>query len=172
VDLTTDIVLYFIARCRRRCRLHAAAPPRNTVTMQLWGARKPAAAAAAKLPPLVLPEGFTTPEPRALTVTRLSYLPTVLSGAVALALRGTTGVTTLGWRPALGDARECLRANNLQQCTLAGAVWRALEAAAGVGGRCAMRQDGDRYLSVSALRVGVTTAGALLMALASAPAAH
>jgi glutaredoxin len=49
-------------------------------------------------PKVQAPPGFKAPEPKPLTLTRSSDLPSVLRSALALALRLGTGVFVLGWR--------------------------------------------------------------------------
>ena len=54
---------------------------------------------APKRPAVDAPPGFAAPEPRPLTVTRLSDVPKLLGGAVGLGARLATGTFVLGWAP-------------------------------------------------------------------------
>mmetsp|Transcript_3430 Transcript_3430/g.5112 ORF Transcript_3430/g.5112 Transcript_3430/m.5112 type:complete len:356 (+) Transcript_3430:152-1219(+) len=51
-----------------------------------------------KNPKVSAPDDFQTPEPRPLTLTRPSDLPSVLKSSLALALRLGTGAFVLGWK--------------------------------------------------------------------------
>jgi len=54
---------------------------------------------ALEQPPKVsIPDGFQIPEPKPLSVTRSSELPSLLKSSVALGLRLGTGAFTLGWK--------------------------------------------------------------------------
>jgi len=54
---------------------------------------------ALEQPPKVsIPDGFQVPEPKPLSVTRSSELPSLLKSSVALGLRLGTGAFTLGWK--------------------------------------------------------------------------
>jgi hypothetical protein len=49
-------------------------------------------------PKLQVPEDFRVPEPKPLTITRPSDLPSLLKSSLALALRLGTGAFVLGWK--------------------------------------------------------------------------
>lgn len=59
-----------------------------------------------KTPLVTVPDDFVVPEPRPLTVTRLDWLPTVATGALALAIRLANGVFVQGWSPKFVSAEE------------------------------------------------------------------
>ena len=53
---------------------------------------------AGQYPKVEIPPDFSAPDPRPLTLTRASDLPSTLKSAAALAIRLATGVFVLGWR--------------------------------------------------------------------------
>mmetsp|Transcript_35260 Transcript_35260/g.105339 ORF Transcript_35260/g.105339 Transcript_35260/m.105339 type:complete len:367 (-) Transcript_35260:344-1444(-) len=55
-------------------------------------------AASAGYPKVEVPPDFEVPEPKPLTLTRSSDLPSVLKSAASLAIRLATGVFVLGWK--------------------------------------------------------------------------
>jgi hypothetical protein len=58
-----------------------------------------------QFPAPIVPERFQTPpEPRPLTVTSLSSLPGLATGAAALIIRAGAGATVYGWKPEFGEA--------------------------------------------------------------------
>jgi hypothetical protein len=60
-----------------------------------------------QFPAPVVPERFQTPpEPKPLTVTSLSSLPGLATGAAALVIRAGAGATVYGWKPEFGQAQD------------------------------------------------------------------
>nr|AFA52606.1 hypothetical protein [Vaucheria litorea] len=58
------------------------------------------------LPPLKVPESFEVPEPKPLTVTDSSKIPSLLLGAASLGLRFGSSIATFGYKSAFGEASE------------------------------------------------------------------
>jgi len=73
-------------------------------------------------PTVTLPADFQLPEPQPLTITKTSFLPSVLQSSLALALRLATGVFVLGWQidtlnaPSPNDENNDPRSNQYALC--------------------------------------------------------
>jgi hypothetical protein len=79
----------------------------TAIQMKNTFSQKASSSKQEQFPAPVVPERFQTPpEPKPLTVTSLSSLPGLATGAAALVIRAGAGATVYGWKPEFGQAQD------------------------------------------------------------------